>query len=78
MWTKIKESKRAIALYLAATNLTVLLVVAVIVGSPKVEPGVQGTLATGLVALLTVGVPALMASMGYTDGVEAQHAKPPL
>lgn len=87
MWDKIKESKRALALYIGASNITVLLVVAIIVGPPTVEAGVQATLATGLVSLLTVGVPALMASMGYTDAVEANaevakvngngHAKEP-
>lgn len=76
MWQKLKESKRALSLYIGALMLAILLVLAMLINKlvpGSVEAGVQMELAKSLGQLLVLGVPVLMAGISYTDSMEVKH-----
>lgn len=73
MWNKLKESKRVIAYAGTLLGLGSLLCLCWLMGD-KVEQGVQTTLAATIKDAVAYGLPALLASIGWTDSIEAKVA----
>lgn len=77
MLTKMMESKRGVLFVFSLLLLSLLLILSWVIGAPRVEAGIQSTIAGALRDVMTFGLPVLIGSITATDWREAPAAMVP-